>query len=438
MRNIVAVIFYAVSLLIGRPALAVEIQRVISPGGIEAWLVEQHTIPLIAMDFAFRGGAKLDPENKLGLANLASGLIDEGAGDLDSRAFQQRLEELAIRLSFQADLDAFRGGLQTLTENRDEAFKLLRMALTAPRFDAEPVSRVKAQILAGIQQSAENPDDVAAKTWFKAAFPQHPYGRPVEGEPQSVNQISALDLRAFTGKQFSRERLVVGVTGDIDAKTLANLLDATFGALPVRPRLQESEAVTPIAGAVKVIERDIPQTVMMFGMPGLLRDDPDFMPAFVMNYVLGGGGFNSRLMIEIREKRGLAYSVYSYLMPLDQAGLFIGGVATQNERATETVSLVRLELARLRDEGMTQAELDNAKTYLIGSFPLRFDSNAKISEQLLGWQLENLGIDYFNIRNDLIQAITLDDVNRVAKRLLAPDTMLLVSVGKPQHQTPPK
>lgn len=419
------------------PSHAVEIQRVISPGGIEAWLVEQHTIPLIAMDFAFRGGARLEPDDKTGLANLVSGLIAEGAGNLDSQAFQQQLDALAIRMNFQASHDALHGSLQTLTENRDEAFRLLKLAMTAPRFDAEPVSRVKAQILTSLQQAAEDPGEIASKTWFKTAFPDHPYGRPVEGEPQTIARISDADLRRFAGRQLSRERLVVAVVGDIDAKTLAGLLDASFGALPLAALEKPGEVVTPKIAAMVAIARDIPQTVMQFGLPGLLRSDPDFIPAFVMNYVLGGGGLNSRLMTEIREKRGLAYSVDTQLTPLDQAGLLIGGAATQNDRAGETVALIRQEFSRLREAGMTQQELDAAKSYLIGSFPLRFDSNAKISAQLLGWQLENLGIEYFNIRNGLINAVTLADVNRAARRLLAPDSMLLVSVGRTAVVQPP-
>lgn len=415
----------------GQALAAVNIQRVTSPGGIEAWLVEQHTIPLIAVDFAFRGGSKLDPEDKVGLSRLAAALIDEGAGDLDSQAFQKRLEELAIKLGFQADHDAFHGSLQTLTENSAEAFRLTRLALTAPRFDPEPVARIKAQLLSNLQQSQEDPDAIASKAWFAAAFPDHPYGRPSEGEASHIERISADDLRGFTARQIARDRLVIAVVGDIDAARLGQLLDETFGALPKSAVAAEKPLIRAAVNKTLVIKRDIPQTVMIFGLPGMLRSDPDFIPAYVMNYILGGGGFNSRLMVEIREKRGLAYSVTSQLAPLEQAGLFLGGVATQNERANETVALLRQELGRMRDEGVTPQELEDAKTYLIGSFPLRFDSNSKISEQLLSYQMENLGIDYLQKRNDLMRAVTREDVNRVAKRLLDPDNLLLVSVGQP-------
>jgi len=243
-------------------------------------------------------------------------------------------------------------------------------------------------------------------------------------------------LRGFAARQFARRRLVVSVAGDIDAGALKTLLDATFGGLPAGQPQPDPALTAPQTGAIKVIQRDIGQTVMMFGMPGLLRQDPDFIAAYVMNHVLGGGGFTSRLTSEIREKRGLAYSVYSYLAPLDEAGLFMGGVATQNQRANETVALIAREFARLRDTGITQQELDDAKTYLTGSFALRFDTNAKISGQLLELQLDHLGIDYLNIRNGLIQAVSLADIERTAKRLLAPEAMLLVAVGKPQGIQP--
>lgn len=425
--------------LLGGKAHAVEIQRVTSPGGIEAWLVEQHTIPLVALRFAFRGGAKLDPDDKIGLSVLAAATIDEGAGDLDSQAFQKRLEELAIKLGFQADHDAFHGSLQTLTENTSEAFRLTRMALTAPRFDPEPVARIKAQMLANLRQAEEKPEAIASKAWFATAFPGHPYGRPADGDPKQISGVSAEDLRKFTARHFVRNGLVIAVVGDIDALRLGKLLDEAFGVLPATsPAPALAAVIVPAVKQTLVIKRDIPQTVMMFGLPGLLRKDADFIPAYVLNYVLGGGGFNSRLTVEIREKRGLAYSVFTELVPMEQAGLFIGSVATQNERANETVALLRQEMTRLRDDGVTAEELENARTYLIGSYALRFDSNSKIAEQLLAYQLDHLGIDYMERRNDLMRAVTLDDVNRVGKRLLDPHNLLLVSVGQPNGTVPAK
>ncbi|RMD63609.1 MAG: insulinase family protein [Alphaproteobacteria bacterium] len=426
-----------VLLAMAGPARAVEVQRVVSPGGIEAWLVEDHTNPILSLDLAFRGGAALDPAGKEGLANMVSGLIDEGAGPLDSQAFQGRLQELSIRLSFNASLDTFGGTLQTLSETRDEAFRLLRLALTEPRFDAEPVTRIRSQILAGLAQEAEDPRSIARRTLSKVLFPDHPYGRPVSGTQLSVPRITVEDLRTFVKERFARDTLVIGVVGDITAQELARLLDETFLALPATA----ASAAVPSAavagdGAVVVVEKDVPQSVVAFGHEGIRRDDPDYYAAYVVNYILGGGGFASRLYKEVREKRGLAYSVYSYLNPLDHAALVVGGVATQNGRVAQSLEIIRREWGRMGETGPSAQELDDAKTYLTGSFPLRFSSSGRIAGMLVGMQLENLGIDYLDRRNAFIEAVTLDQARRVARRLYDPDRLAVVVVGHPTGVTP--
>ena len=418
-------------------AQAVEVKRVVSPGGIEAWLVEDHRNPIIALDLSFRGGAALDPAGKEGLANMVSGLIDEGSGDLDSQAFQSRLEDLSIRLSFNAGLDTFEGTLQTLTENRDTAFELLRLALTAPRFDAEPIERIRSQVLAQLRGESENPDRIASRTLRNLFFPEHPYGRPVNGTPETVAALQADDFRQFVAERFARSNLMVGVVGDITAADLARLLDSTFAALPETPRDGSVADTEPAAGGdLVVVERDVPQSVVVFGHGGLKRDDPDYYAAYVVNYILGGGGFSSRLYEEVREKRGLAYSVYSYLNPLDHAALVVGGVGTANARVAESLSLIRAEWTRMATEGPTEQELADAKTYLTGSYPLRFSSSRRIASMLVGMQLDDLGIDYINRRNDYIEAVTLDDARRVAGRLYGPDALTVVVVGQPEGLEP--
>ena len=418
------------------PAAATEITRVVSPGGVEAWLVEAHAIPILSVKIAFRGGAALDPDGKEGLANMVSGLLDEGAGALDSQAFQERLEDHAIHLGFSARLDTFTASLKTLSENTDTAFEMLRLALTEPRFDPEPVERVRRQIEVGLKRLAEDPDDIARRTWFEAAFPGHPYGRPVEGTPASLARISIDDLGAFARANLARDRLFIGVAGDITPERLGPLLDATFGGLPqagADRALAEAEPAAP--GRLIVVERDIPQSIVVFGTRGLARKHPDFYAAYVMNHILGGG-FTSRLKEEVREKRGLAYGVYSYLSPYDHAALYLGGVATENARIAETLEIIRAEFARMRDNGVTAAEIADAKTYLTGSFPLRLDTNDKIARMLVGIQLDDLGIDYIERRNDYIEAVTLDDVNRVAATLLNPQAFEVVIVGKPEGIEP--
>ncbi|MFW6076704.1 MAG: M16 family metallopeptidase [Hyphomicrobiales bacterium] len=415
----------------------IDIQQVTSPGGITAWLVEDDTIPLIAMRFSFGGGAAADPDEAAGLANFLSDMLDEGAGDLDSEEFQRRIAERSIRMSFNAQRDHFQGSLETLSENREEAFDLLELALTKPRFDAEPLQRVRRQILLNIRQDNEDPNEIASRAFMETMFGDHPYGRPVKGTAESVGAIAADDLKALRQRLFAREHLNIAVVGDVDAETLERLLDETFGDLAESSGLAEIPEPTPAEGpVVTVVERNIPQSVIRFGHAGLTRDDPDFISAYMVNSILGSGGFGSRLMEEVREKRGLVYSVFSSLQPMSHAGLLYGGAATMNERVAETLAVVRQEFERMAEEGPTEAELEDAKTYLTGSYPLGFDSNSKIARRLLSIQQDDLGIDYVNRRNDLIEAVTIDDARRVAQRLIDPDSLVVAIVGQPEGVAP--
>jgi len=409
------------------------IQRVVSAQGIEAWLVHESAVPVIAVEIGFKGGARRDPQGKEGLAYMLSGLLDEGAGDLDSQAFQLRLEELAIRLSFDAGRDGFYGSLRTLSDHRDEAFDLLKLALTQPLFDEEPVERIRSQILVSLNRDASQPRSIVQRKWYETVFAGHLYARPVKGTPESVNGITADDLRLYLTESLARQNMKIAVVGNISAQELEILLDRTFGSLPAEIEDKEIEqAEIKGQGQILIIERDQPQSIATFGGPGLLLDDPDFFAAYVMNYILGGGGFASRLTEEVREKRGLAYSVSTYLVPMDFAGLYQGSVATENSRIAQSLDIIRTEMARMRDAGVTEEELADAKTYLTGSFPLRFDSNSKIAHQLIGYQMTGRGIDYINTRNDKIEAVSLEEIARVAERLLAPEALTVIIVGQPE------
>ena len=436
MRSIFLVCFLLL-VAVGSPARAVEVQRVVSPGGVEAWLVEDHSNPIITLDMAFRGGAALDPVGKAGLANMVSGLIDEGAGDLDSQAFQGRLQDLSIRLSFSAGLDNFHGDLVTLTVNRDVAFELLRLALTEARFDAEPIARIRSQILAGLARASEDPNSIVRRTLNKVLFPEHAYSRPVRGTAQSVTALGVEDLRRFAAERLARDVLVVGVVGDITADELARRLDQAFLGLPAKAApIDLADTLPSEQGGLIVVEKDLPQSVVAFGHVGIGRKDPDFYTAYAVNYILGGGGFNSRLYEEVREKRGLAYSVYSYLRPMEHAALVVGGVATQNGRVSQSLDLIRKEWGRMAEYGPSAQELQDAKTYLTGSFPLRFSSSGRISSMLVGMQLDDLGIDYLDRRNSFIEAVTLAGARRVARRLYDADKLTVVIVGLPDGVTP--
>jgi zinc protease len=422
--------------LLASPAAAqgktMAIQEVTSPGGIKAWLVESHANPLVAMRFAFRGGASQDPKDKEGVAYFVTAMMDEGAGDLDATAFQERQQELAMRLDFDAGRDVMLGKLQTLTANKDEVFDLARLAMAEPRFDDVAFERVREQILAGHKFDENDPATVAAHAWDRTAFKDHPYGRPIKGTKDSIAAISPDDLRDYVRRVFARDQLVITVVGDINAEELGKALDEVFGDLPERSELVTvAQAEPPLGPKLEVIAMEVPQSVAQFGHRGIARQDDDFIAAYVLNYIIGGGGFSSRLMEEVREKRGLAYSVYSNLYPYRNGAVFVGNVATKNEAVAQSLTVIQDELRRLAEEGPSAEELKNAKSYLTGAYALRFESSTSIANQLLWIQIEELGHDYVDRRNALIEAVTLDDVKRVAKRLLAADQLITTIVGKP-------
>ncbi|AWY99721.1 putative zinc protease [Rhodobiaceae bacterium] len=432
---IVGSVAIAALTLIATPAAlaATEIQEVTSPGGITAWLVEEHSLPFVVIEAAWENGTLQDPEDKAGLTYMMAGLMNEGAGDLESQAFQGELERLAANLSFRASRDRLSLSFKTLTENREEAVELLRLALTEPRFDQSPIEQIRGQLKVAILRDAESPDKIAADAWYSTALADHPYTRPSKGTLDSITTLGRDDLIAHRERLFAKDNINIAVVGDIDPEALKELLDDVFGGLSDATLFEEVALaeVNPEA-QLQIIERNMPQSVVLFGHAGIAREDDDFIPAYVMNYILGGGGFSSRLMTEVREKRGLAYSVATYLYPLRHAALFIGQVATENERVSESLDVIRAEIARLAAEGVTEKELTDAKTYLTGSYPLRFDTNDKIAGQLIAIQEADLGIDYINRRNGLIEAVTQDDIKRVAERLLGPENLIVTVVGQPE------
>jgi zinc protease len=412
------------------PACATKIDRVVSPGGIEFWLVQEPTVPLIAMDFAFVGGTTQDPDDKPGVASLVAGTIDEGSGNLTSAAFHEALEAKAIELSFAATRDYFSGQLRTLVENKDAAFELMRTSINAPRLDPADLERIRGEIYAILRRQSTSPDDIASDRWWATAFAGHPYARPLRGTPDSVKRIAADDLRAYMKNVFARDNLKVGIVGNVDAAAAGGLVDKVFGALPAHANLRSVPDVAPQGlGRVIKVDLDVPQSVLLLGGVGIPRKDPDFITAFLVNHILGGGSLSSRLYKEVREKHGLVYSIFSTLAPLDHTSLFMTSTATRGEAADETLARTTQEIRRLAESGPTEEELAKAKSYLEGSFPLRFDTSSKIAAQLVLMQVEDLGIDYIDKRNALIDAVTPADAKRVAKRLLD-GNMLVAMVGR--------
>ena len=418
--------------MVSAASAAVEVRKVVSRSGVVAWLVEDHSNPILSMSFGFRAGGSFDPAGKEGLAELASILLDEGAGPMDALAFQRKLEELSIRLEFEVGRDQFHGSLRTLSRNRDTAFETVGLALTEPRFDADAVERMRAGLLSNHLRNSRRPRYLVRRAFWSTAYAGHPYGRPVSGTGKSVAAITRADLQGFVADNFARDNLFVGVVGDVTPGQLAVLLDKAFGGLPKMRKPHPVPATAPKLEGGTVVKRfDTPQSVAVFGQPGLPRRHPDYYAAYILNHILGGGGFTSRLYLEVREKRGLAYSVYSYLWPMRRSSLLLGGVATRNARVAESVRIVRAEWARMAQTGPTAEELAAAKKYLTGSYPLRFSSSTRIADMLVGLQFEDLGPDYFAKRNGYIEKVTLADVRRVARSLLKPDRLTFFIVGKP-------
>jgi zinc protease len=448
-RRLAAALACLVLLLVAppaaRPAAAMAIQRVVGRSGVTAWLVEDHSVPVVSLRFAFAGGAALDPAGKDGTAALAAGLLDEGAGPYDTVAFHRKLDDFAAEMRFAAGHDEFEGSLKVLKGNLAEAAELLAVVLAQPRFADEPVTRMRAETLAMLARRDRNPRSLAGRLWMRDAFEDHPYGRDSAGTPESVAAISRDDLAAFAGRQFRRDGLAIGVVGDLAAAELVPILDRVFGGLPAEPQSGGGEAAVPEArplddGALVVSRTAVPQSVVTFGQTGPKRDDPDWYAAYVLNEIIGGGNFRGRLMQEIREKRGLAYGVSTELMPYRHAGLILGSVATENSRVAESIALIRREWRRMQQEGPTEAELGAAKAYLAGAFPLSLDSTYRIAGLLVRMQTDDLGIDYLERRPGLIDGVGLDQARRVAGRLFDPARLSFAVVGDPaglQSTRPP-
>ena len=426
---------FAVGVLASANTLhAMDIRKVISDKGIVAWFVPDKSVPLVAMSFAFRNaGSATDPDGKEGLAEMTSGLLDEGAGEMESQAFQRALEDIAAQMSFSAGRDTFTGQLRTLTAEREKAFDLLRLALNAPRFDEAPVKRIQSQMLASLRQQAKNPRKISGRLWSETVFPGHPYSKPSDGTEKTVATLMADDLQSFIRDRFSRDRLIIGVVGDISEEELKRRLDSVFGDLPATGRKFAIPETAPAGkGKTLIVRKQIPQSMVILGHVGIKRDDADWYAALLVTRIFGGGGLSSRLFEEIREKRGLAYSVYAYLSPMEHSALLAGGVATQNARAAESLSVFRAEWQKLAETGVTAKELETAKTYMNGSFPLRLGSSRGIAGMLVSIQISDLGMDYIKKRPSLINAISLDEANRVAKRLYKADDLTVVIVGDPE------
>ncbi|MBL4751303.1 MAG: insulinase family protein [Amylibacter sp.] len=409
-----------------------DIQEITTKGGITAWLVEEHSIPFIALEVSFKGGASLDAPDKAGATYLMTGLLEEGSGDMDATAFSKETEGLAASFGYDAGRDSVSISAQVLTENRDQALALLKQALMQPTFNEVAFDRVKKQVISIVQSSETDPGDIAGRTLRALAYPGHPYSQPLEGTPETVAGLTVEDVRKAHKGAFAKDRMFVSVVGDITAAELGPMLDKLLGDLPETGPALPQKTTFAASGGLTVVDFDTPQAVAIWAHAGIDRDDPEFFAAYLLNHILGGSGFTARLTQEVREKRGLTYGVYSYLAPYDYVSVMGGSVSSSNDRIKTAIEVVQDEWRKMAENGATEAELEAAKKFLTGAYPLRFDGNGRIAGLLVGMQMQGYPIDYPKTRNDKINAVTLDQVNAVAKWLLKPDAMRFVVVGKPE------
>ena len=419
----------ALTFLIGftLQAHAIDIKQVESEKGIKALLVEDYTLPIIAVSISFKGGATQDPPGKEGTLRLMTALMDEGAGHLDSAAFQARAEELGLEFGFSVTRDSFSGGGRLLRSEREEVFELMKLAINQPRFDEDAIERMRDALRSGIQGALKNPSQVASKAVREAIFQEHPYARNVSGTETSIDAITREDIIEMNKKILSRSTLTVGVVGAISEEELTSALDDIFGDLPEEAMISETPEVTPQLGDDISVVMSVPNANVSIIYPAIKRDHPDFFAAHLMNHILGGGSFSSRLYTEVREKRGLAYGVSSGLATYNHSSYFAAGTSTRAENRDEAVRIIKEEIERIAKDGVSDEELARAKRYVSGSYAIaNLDTSRKIANVLVALQTQNLGIDYIEKREQYIADVTLDDVNRMAKELFSTKPTVVV------------
>lgn len=416
----------------GEAAKTLNVQRHVTPAGIEFWLAQDKNVPVISLSFSFRGGLLLDPKEKPGVARLVSIMLDEGAGAFDSQSFQKQLTDNAIALNFSARRDVFSGQIRTLKNKKETAFDLLHLALTEPHFDADSLTRMKNANLAQIKDSLGDPSWLVARTFNGMVFQDHPYAQPGFGNLSSINTITAQDLKDFTQRQFARNLLTVALAGDIDAKTAAADIDRIFASLPASAEEPDAPLLEiKHAGKVILLPHQVPQTFITVGQKGLHHTDKLWPAAVVLNYILGGGSFDSRLMEEIRVKRGLTYGVYSSLSSMAKGAVMMASLSTSNDTAKEALDVLKAEWDKISRTPPSDAEIEHAKAFLTGSTLLRLTSTASIASLLNDLQNDGFDHNYINRYAASINSVTAQDVKTVAG-MLNPDTLTIVLVGMPK------
>ena len=408
-----------------------DIEEIVTPGGTLFWLSQEPSIPIVSMEIVFRGGASLDPEDHPGAVTMMASLLNEGAGDMDALDYASASEEVAARIGFDVGRDTLSVSASMLREVRGEVTELVRVAIQEPRFDADAIERVRRQLISVTRSNRTDPSEMSGNELFQLAFPNHPYSRPIDGTPPSIAVMTVEDLAAAHRATIVRDRAYISIVGDVSADEAALMIDHVMQGLPQSNAPLPADIADQLSGGVHVVDLPGGQSRVLFGHVGIERDDPDFIAAYVMNHILGGGGFTSRLTEEVREKRGLTYGISTFLTSLEHGPLYLGSVASANDTVAEVIDLVRAEWGLMASQGVTEEELSEAKRFLTGAYPLRFDTNSKIADILVGVQEAELGIDYTHRRNDLIEAVTVEDIARIAEQMMQPELLTFVVVGQP-------
>ena len=405
-------------------------KRTVLNNGMVLLTSEQRALPMVSIELLIEAGSRYEPADQAGLANLTSKLLIYGTKQRTAVQISDTLDFIGASLEAGSGQDTTSVSMTVLKKDLTTGLELLADVLTQSTFPQAEIDRQKQAIIASIRAAEEEPGIVAAKAFAAALFPDSPYGRPVEGNEASVKALQQKSLRDFFARNYRPNRSIIAVVGDVSEQEIAKALN---GALRNWAKGEPSgqELVPAKVGESKVLRlnKDLTQANIILGHNGVARGNPDYYALQVMNYVLGGGGFSSRAMDSIRNERGLAYSVYSYFAAEKSHGVFEFIMQTKNETAVEAIRIATEEMRHVREQPVTEQELNDAKDYLIGSFPLRFDTNRKVAGFLSQVEYFKLGLDYPDRYADLIRKVTRDDVQRVAKQYLQPERLITVIVG---------
>ena len=423
----------SILILLTKPLYAeLNIQELISQNGTKFWLAQEKSIPFVSLEIRFRGGTSMDDNKTRGAVSFMTAMLEEGAGELDAQAFSKARDSIAASFNFDVSRDSLSVSARFLSDTREEAIQLLKQALTTPRFDKEAMERVRKQIIAIIASNQKNQNKIAQSKLYELTFPDHIYSSSGLGSTDKITLLNGNDLRQAHKVAITRDRISVSIVGDISEIQAIEMLDELLENLPDSSKLLPKRVRANLDLGTVLVDYPSPQSVAFFTFKGISRTDQDFFAAFVMNHILGGGGFNSRLMKEIREERGLTYSVNTSLAQYDHAELYLGMFQSSNDKISEAIGILKKEIALLANNGVDQEELEEAKKFLIGAYPLRFDGNVRIANILAGMQFMGLDKEYIKLRNVMVSGVTSEDVARVAKRLLSSKEFTLVVVGKPE------